>query len=218
MATRDETRLTRRADARRNADVLRTVAREVFEEAGPGISVSDVARRAQLGIGTVYRHFPNKAALMEEIAMAVMSEAVEFSRRMREQEEDPWQRFRVVFLHMATVRSTELFPLSRGGGQPSSAALLEVRSDLVEELAAVVGAAQKAGAMRRDVNAHDVVLALNSVPPLRPRAGGLPGVDHAERQLRLLLDGFRAPGVEQMPGPPPSRDDVDAFFRAVHDL
>lgn len=57
-----------RADARKNYDLLIEVARDVFVEQGAEASLRDIARRAGLGMGTLYRHFPNRDSLLEALA------------------------------------------------------------------------------------------------------------------------------------------------------
>jgi AcrR family transcriptional regulator len=59
-----------RADARRNYDRLLAVAHEVFAEQGTGASLEEVARRADVGIGTLYRHFPTRDAVLEALLNA----------------------------------------------------------------------------------------------------------------------------------------------------
>src|SRR5438094_2838020 len=57
----------KRADARRNYDKILAAAREAFAEGGASTSLEEIARRAGVGIGTVYRHFPNRQALLEAV-------------------------------------------------------------------------------------------------------------------------------------------------------
>src|SRR5258705_12908209 len=66
-ATPLPTRRPTRADARRNFDRLVTAAREAFAEHGTATSLEEIARRAGVGIGTLYRHFPSRSALLEAV-------------------------------------------------------------------------------------------------------------------------------------------------------
>lgn len=207
----------RRADAQRNLDTIVRAAREVFDQSGYATSIAEVAQRSGLGMGTVYRHFPNKALLMHHIAVSVMRELSGLVETALAAEADPWEAFRGVFLHMGRVRSSQLFPTSRGGDGPGLVELVEARTELLEALAELVERVQVSGDMRSDVTVHDVVIVLNAVPP-HATDGESPRVDNASRHLRLLLDGFRAPGRETLDGPAPSRQDVDDFFRTTFDL
>jgi AcrR family transcriptional regulator len=209
----------RRSDARRNVEIILSAAREVFAESGYGTSIAEVARRSSLGMGTVYRHFPNKSALMERVAVEVMRELLDVVEKALASDDEPWEIFRRVFRKMGAVRSSELFPASRGRTSDAGPELIEARSALLKALDRLVRQAQESGRMRTDVNVYDVVIVLNAVPPsMTTRPEEVAGVDHADRHLGLLLDGLRAPAAEALTDPAPSRRDVDLFFRARHDL
>jgi AcrR family transcriptional regulator len=209
----------RRSDARRNVEIILSAAREVFAESGYGTSIAEVARRSSLGMGTVYRHFPNKSALMERVAVEVMRELLDVVEKALASDDEPWEIFRRVFRKMGAVRSSELFPASRGRTSDAGPELIEARSALLKALDRLVRQAQESGRMRTDVNVYVVVLGRNAGPPcMTTRPEEVAGVDHADRHLGLLLDGLRAPAAEALTDPAPSRRDVDLFFRARHDL
>ena len=67
MSERDETVRPLRADAKRNRDQLIAAARQAFTERGADASLEDIARRAEVGVGTLYRHFPTRQALLEAV-------------------------------------------------------------------------------------------------------------------------------------------------------
>src|ERR1700749_4527867 len=85
------TRRPKRADARRNYDKVVAAAREAFAERGASTSLEEIARRAEVGIGTLYRNFPNRQALLE----AVYVDEVENLCRSGGEFEDlaPWDAF-----------------------------------------------------------------------------------------------------------------------------
>src|SRR5213595_3653464 len=79
----------KRADARRNYDKVLAAAREAFAEGGEATALEDIARRAGVGIGTLYRHFPNRQALVEALYVYEVEEVV---RSAAEQPaDDPWE-------------------------------------------------------------------------------------------------------------------------------
>ncbi|KND44315.1 TetR family transcriptional regulator [Streptomyces stelliscabiei] len=78
-------------DAQRNLEHVLRAAREVFGELGYGAPMEDVARRARVGVGTVYRRFPSKDVLVRRIAEEETSRLTEQARVALGQEEDPWQ-------------------------------------------------------------------------------------------------------------------------------
>ncbi|UUU23229.1 TetR/AcrR family transcriptional regulator [Streptomyces sp. DSM 40750] len=80
-----------RVDAQRNLEHVLRAAREVFGELGYGAPMEDVARRARVGVGTVYRRFPSKDVLVRRIAEEETSRLTEQAKVALGQEEDPWQ-------------------------------------------------------------------------------------------------------------------------------
>ncbi|AUH41335.1 TetR/AcrR family transcriptional regulator [Streptomyces sp. CMB-StM0423] len=79
-----------RVDAQRNLEHVLRAAREVFGELGYGAPMEDVARRARVGVGTVYRRFPSKEVLVKRIAEAETARLTEQARAALQQEEEPW--------------------------------------------------------------------------------------------------------------------------------
>ncbi|MER5930380.1 helix-turn-helix domain-containing protein [Streptomyces sp. NPDC002054] len=80
-----------RVDAQRNLEHVLRAAREVFGELGYGAPMEDVARRARVGVGTVYRRFPSKDVLVRRIAEEETARLTEQARAALGQEEEPWQ-------------------------------------------------------------------------------------------------------------------------------
>lgn len=208
-----------RADARQNVEQILQIAQDVFADLGYQASISEVARRSGLGMGTIYRHFPNKTALVERIAIKVMQESLDEVRHALAEEPATWTAFTRVVRHMVRLRSSQLFPVSRGRAKEPGPELAGVRTQLLTALEDLVVRTQRAGALRDDVNAFDVVMMLNSIPPRLPDAeGDSPTTDLADRYVGVLLDGLRAPGSEALSQPAPGRREIDQFFRTVHGL
>ncbi|MCT9077878.1 TetR/AcrR family transcriptional regulator [Streptomyces fulvoviolaceus] len=208
-----------RADARQNVEQILQVAQDVFADLGYQASIAEVARRSGLGMGTIYRHFPNKTALVERIAIKVMQESLDQVRGALAEEPATWPAFTRVMRHMVHLRSSQLFPVSRGRAKEAGAELAEIRTQLLGALEDLVTRTQRAGALRDDVNAFDIVMMLNSIPPRLPETGdGSPTTDLADRYIGVLLDGLRAPGSEPLSQPAPGRREIDQFFRTVHGL
>ena len=97
----------KRADARRNYEKVLRAAREAFAEGGEATSLEEIARRAEVGIGTLYRHFPNRQALLEAL---YVNEVEELSRSAEQLDEvDPWEAlnswFERLIGYLATKRA-----------------------------------------------------------------------------------------------------------------
>ena len=177
----------KRADARRNYDKVLAAAREAFAEGGESTALEEIARRAGVGIGTLYRNFPNRQALLETLYL----EEVEGICRMAEEQRenaDPWEAlaswFERFIGYIATKqalaaeltnyldRDAQLFKSSR-------AALWAAGEPLLTR-------AQDAGVVRPDAEIGDVmhmVMGIAKVPSTDPR--------QTEHILRMALDGLR---------------------------
>jgi AcrR family transcriptional regulator len=208
-----------RADARQNIEQILQAARTAFADLGYKVSIEEVARRSGLGMGTIYRHFPNKSALVERVAVGVMRESLAEVERAVTGEPGEWDAFARVMRHMARLRSSQLFPVSLGRATEPGPELAAIRTSLLAALEDLVVLTQNSGALRDDVNAYDLVLMLNSIPPRIPDAAdGSPMADLAGRHVGVLLDGLRTPGAEILPQPAPGRREIDQFFRTTHGL
>lgn len=201
-----------RADARHNFDVILQVARELFAEQGYEASISEVGRRSGLGMGTIYRHFENKTVLMERIAISAMEETLAEVQQVLAGEPDSWGGFCHVMRHLVRNRSSQL--RLRGRATTPGPALGKIRGELLGALDDLVARTQHAGLLRTDVNAVDIVLLLDSIPPNPPASD----VDTAQRHLAVILDGLRQPGREVLVTPAPGPVEIDHYFHRTHGL
>ncbi|HEV3294293.1 MAG TPA: helix-turn-helix domain-containing protein [Streptosporangiaceae bacterium] len=182
-----------RADARRNRELLLAAALAAFTEAGADdTSLEEIARRAGVGIGTLYRHFPGRQALLE----AVYTDQVAALCR---QASDllaagspgaalaTWLRAMVEF--GATKRTlTAALTADYGKNTPVFSAS---RDDLLAAATALLTRAQQAGAVRPEVQPMDLLRLTHAVAVAVERAGD--GQDQAGRLLSLMLDGLLVP-------------------------
>ncbi|MFJ8152122.1 TetR/AcrR family transcriptional regulator [Streptomyces sp. NPDC094468] len=176
-----------RADARRNHDRLLAEARAVFAEHGTDASLEDVARRAGVGIGTLYRHFPNRHALMS----AVFEDAVnELLARAEELQSAPDPcRALLTWLHGVVAHAAAYRGLSRAlmSASPASA-LSRCGTPMREAGAALLARAQEAGSVRADVRIGDLLRLTHAIALAVEESPGDP--DLADRLLELTLRGL----------------------------
>ena len=179
----DAPRRPQRADARDNRRRLIEAARDVLIERGPAAPLEEIARRAGTGIATLYRHFPDRRALIRDVILDALQRTNDEARQAATQEPDPFGAL-ARYMHQAIdVRTAAVIP-----------ALLE----------ALVGAAHRAGTLRADVTPGDIGLLI--VRLSRPLPGGLPpdtNTSLSHRHLDLLIDGLRATARQpaQLAGP-----------------
>ena len=176
----------KRADARRNYDQLIAAAREAFTERDQSASLEDIARRAGVGIGTLYRHFPTRAALIE----AVYVEEVEALARSAEDMDgrDPWDALTgwlhgfVGYIATKQALADELFAIA----DQSAEVFSSCRSALNAAGQPLLERAQAAGEVRTDASVEDVIriaAAIAKMPAAEP--------GEVERVLDIALDGLR---------------------------
>jgi len=187
----DDTQRKPRADAIRNRERLIDAAKAAFGEAGPDVSLEEIARRAEVGIGTLYRHFPTRDAIVEAVYRREVQQLADASERLLKS--DPplealrqWLRLLVDYMAAKKVIAPALGAIAGGPSElyASSGATMRASVDRL------VGAAIAAGDLRDGVEAADVMQALTGF------ALSASGPDWAARTLRLidiLMDGLRRP-------------------------
>ena len=176
----------KRADARRNYEKVLTAARQAFAEGGESTALEEIARRAGVGIGTLYRHFPNRQALLEAL---YVNEVEEVCRSAAELEDsDPWEAlnawFERVLAYLATKQALAQELLNYFD---RDAPLFQVcRTSLYDAGGPLLRRAQDAGVVRRDVEFPEVmqmVMGIAKIPASDP--------NQVEHILRIALDGLR---------------------------
>jgi AcrR family transcriptional regulator len=175
----------KRADARRNYAKLVEAARAAFTEADADASLEDIARRAGVGIGTLYRHFPTRQVLIEAV---YVDEVETLSRSARDVADlAPWQaltawlRRYVDYVATKQALANELF--AEGA---SSEVFANCRSALYSAGGPLLERAQQARAVRRDVAIADVLYLISGVAKISTA-----NREQAERILEVALDGLR---------------------------
>jgi AcrR family transcriptional regulator len=196
----------RRADAERNRARILAAASELFAERGLDASMPDLAERAGVGVGTVYRAFPDKDHLLG----AVMAERLRWLACEIEtatQADDPWVGFTDVIWKGAALHVKD-----RAFHQCMRAALelpevREARGRTLDAFQRLIERAQAAGSMRPDVVAEDIPMLLAGVGLSRTAGPGAAW----ERHLAVVIDGLRAEGAHPLPRRPLSRGRLDAI-------
>jgi AcrR family transcriptional regulator len=179
-----------RADARRNYDKVVAAAREVFAAEGGKASMDAVARKAGVGVGTVYRHFPKRIDLVQAVYQDDVDELVETARRVVA-ELEPWPAvvaFLEAFVRYARSKRTFMTELREAFDKDPSLKL-QARDRIDEATQLVISRAQRAGAVRTDIDGGDVtqLLAPMCISPTFTD-------EQSVRLLPLILDGLRAGG------------------------
>ncbi|WP_260859535.1 TetR/AcrR family transcriptional regulator [Streptomyces cupreus] len=179
-----------RADARRNHERLLTEARTAFAEHGTDASLEDVARRAGVGIGTLYRHFPNRHALLSAVFEDAVSDLLSRARELSRAPE-PCGAL-VTWLREMVEHASEYRGLSRAlmsVTNDDTSALARCSDPIREAGSELLTRAQDAGTIREDVAIADLLQLTHAIALA---AGETPGdPELADRLLMLTLRGLK---------------------------
>ncbi|MFF2847457.1 TetR/AcrR family transcriptional regulator [Streptomyces sp. NPDC058001] len=193
---------TGRRDAVRNRKLLTQTAREVFAEQGLDAPLDVIARRAGVGNATLYRHFPTRAALVDEVFRDALSETMAAGARARTAE-DAWtgltQYLHAVFATLAADRGTNDLMTTSLEGVTSLEAIHAHNRVTIADL---LHRGQMQGTVRPNLTTEDVLFALAALGRVVPALSTV-SLDAWTRPLALLLDSFRAhPAAPTLPAPP----------------
>jgi AcrR family transcriptional regulator len=204
-----------RKDAERNRRRILHAAAEVFGERGLDATLDDVARRAGVGVGTVYRRFPDKETLVAELFQGRIDDLVAVAEQACTAD-DPWTALASYLEHMATTMSGDLglrqMMLFATYGKDRVAYARERMRPVVARL---VARAQEAGQLRGDFSATDVpMIAFMLAKATEYAAPARPGLH--QRYLALIIDGLRPTrdGVTPLPVPPLTPEEMEQVMRA----
>lgn len=181
-----------RADAARNRTRVLDAARAAFAENGLDVGVEEIARRAGVGKGTLYRRFPTKEALVRAIFADILVEVQRLADQARDQP-DAGAAFARFLREAARMQASNQGFYDVVAQRMGAAALTdEQRRGLVDAVARPLARAQQAGAVRQDLVPEDVIIILRMVgAAIRPAPDGTPMDAHWPRYLALLLDAVR---------------------------
>lgn len=198
-----------RADAQRNRAALLAAARAVFAEQGLDASLDQIARRAGVGIGTLYRRFPSRADLIEAVFVDRMAAYVGAAEDA-ESEPEPWQAFSNYVLQVLSLQAEDraVADLLVTTSVTHSGELEELRTRGLSATIRIVERARSSGDLRADFTHQDVVLLLMANAGLVHRTAD--AAPHSwRRHAAFVLDGLRASAATPAP-PAPSDTDMRA--------
>jgi AcrR family transcriptional regulator len=203
----------RRAQAARNDEVILAAARAVYLD-NPEAPISAVAERALVGISALYRRFPSKEELLRKLCADGLEAYINAARAALDslaEGADAWDAFATFMGRVVDAGSTSL--TSRLAGTFTPSAELYRDAILADELNhQLVEAVRAARVVRPDVEVADLGLILEQIAAVRigdeRRTSEL-----RHRYLALMLDALRPPGTANLPGPPPTPEELAARWR-----
>jgi AcrR family transcriptional regulator len=188
-----------RADARRNRDRLLDAAVRAFSQAGPEVTLDAIAKDAGVGIGTLYRHFASREALVDAAYRNELARLCDGAEELvqtlpPDEATRAWMDRFVEYMTTKRGMADALRAVIASGGNPFA----HSRDRLTSAITTLLSAGATAGVLRSDVDAADVLASLSGVS----LAAGEPAQrEQAGRLLDLLMDGLRyRPGVSSPGG------------------
>ncbi|MDQ2847774.1 MAG: TetR/AcrR family transcriptional regulator [Actinomycetota bacterium] len=181
-----------RADARRNHEQILDAARDLFVERGAGAPLEDIAQRAGVGIGTLYRRFVNRDTLMREVVLQALTGTTEVAHKALAEEAEPFAAL-ARYMHTALeLRVSAVIPVLLERVDMNHGAVKAARATSARAVQLLLDAAHADGSLPPDVAFGDIGLML--VRLARPLPGPIPAELNdrlAHRHLDLLIEGLR---------------------------
>ena len=182
-------RRKQRSDARRNRERILEVAKEAFTRSGGDASLDDIARRAEVGAGTLYRHFPTRDALLEAVYRSEVEKLAGSARRLAETR-PPMDALRAwMLLVVDYIAAKHIIAPALNSIVGGPARLYEGSRSLIQEAVdELVRRAKKSGDLRKDLDASDLLRALIGVSHVTFGTGWQ---QSARRLVDILIAGSR---------------------------
>lgn len=179
----------RRADARRNQERVLAAAEEAFATYGMSVPVDEIARRAGLGVGTVYRHFPTKAALLEAVVRAHLTKFVERAKQLCQRPDATEALFTLVAeLVQLAVDKKDLVEEMAQAGVAKEAIHATAKEELDGVISELWRRAQQEGSVRADLEPDDLGALISATCMAADHRGRAATV----RLVGVMCDGLRA--------------------------
>jgi AcrR family transcriptional regulator len=182
-----------RSDARRNREKIVVAARVCMARDGLDAQMDDIARAAEVGVGTLYRHFPNKDELVQALADERFDRLADLARDALA-DPDPWRSFENFIRASARIQTEDRALSEVLVSRPETMAPAAERAGMRELVGRLMGRAQEAGVIRADAEPTDVPMLMCALAGTHQ----MPKMD-PERYIAIALDGLRAPGSSPLP-------------------
>jgi AcrR family transcriptional regulator len=204
-----------RSDAQANRDRIVAAARVALATDGIEVSVEEIARRAVVGMGTLYRHFPTKEDLVDAVLEDTFDEIVGAAEQALT-EEDAWRGLCGFFEHFFALhvnnRGLKDILATQAHGRERADAMRARMRPLIRRL---VKRAQEQGALRADFAPEDMPFVIWSVGRVIEETRGV-APELWRRHLGFLLDGLRAEAATPLPQPPLTQAQLNRVTERRH--
>ncbi|MFF4899727.1 TetR/AcrR family transcriptional regulator [Streptomyces sp. NPDC001068] len=201
-----------RADAARNRAQILAAARTAFRELGTAAPLDEIARRAGVNIATLYRRFPDREALVQQVVLDGFATVVEAARHALDSAPpDPPAAIEEFLLNLVDARDTLVLPLI-GGPLATSPEALELQDRIPPLLDDLLARARSRGSIRPEATHMDLIATAAMVCRPMPYLPADQARALATRHVRIFVDGLRTDGPRTLP-PSPTHRDITAHLR-----
>lgn len=184
-----------RADSARNRQLLIDTAKAAFADVGINVSLEEIARRAQVGIGTLYRHFPSREAVVEAVYRHEVEQLAEAVPQLLESLPPGEALHKWMHLFIDYIATKRVIAPSLGAAAGATSALRANSAELImRAVTTLVTRAAESGAVRKDIAPSDLLRAMIGVSYGNPDEAW---ESSARRLIDLLMDGLRLKGRTQ---------------------
>jgi AcrR family transcriptional regulator len=180
-----------RVDALRNRERIVAAARDLFTEIGSQAPIDEVARRAGIGNATVYRHFPDRDALVLAVVRNVLKQTGDRAESAMALAHDPFDALSRFVLAAADERIGAMCVMLDGAYDPGDPEVKALEGRLNGLVETIIARARRAGTLRADVDLADIIVAVAQLT--RPLPDLVTVRRSPRRYLQLFLDGLRTP-------------------------
>jgi AcrR family transcriptional regulator len=209
-----------RADARRNRERLMTAARDVFVEQGPDASLEEIARRADVGIATLYRHFVDRSTLMHEVVLHALTSTAEAVEQARREHPDPLDALAAYIHAVIDLRTSAVIPALLGALDLDEPRIQQARTTSAQLIEDLLDTARKAGRLRDDAAFADIGLFVVRLSQKLPGSFTEEAqMELAHRHADLVIAGLRAaPSQAPLSGPTMGLADLQELLPEAEDV
>lgn len=186
-----------RVDALRNRERIVAAARDLFTEVGWQAPIDEVARRAGIGNATVYRHFPDRDALVLAVVRSVLKRTADRAESALAQTDDPFEALTRFVFAAADERIGAMCVMLDGAYDPGDPDIRALEGRLNALVETMLARGRRAGVLRPDIDLADVIVGVAQLT--RPLPDLVTVRRSSRRYLQLFLDGLRAPVRSTLP-------------------
>ncbi len=201
-----------RADARRNREQIIEAARTLFIRSGADVPMEEIARAAGVGVGTLYRRFPDRDELIKAVNLDNFTRLVDLALRVEQEEPDPaialTTLLRCALESRLGITMTAVSARAYRAFQDSPE-IAERRDEVIAVARRLLHRAQKLGTVRADIDVGDTMLALMLLSRLAPPSDDEFGEMVFQRVFALIMDGLRTAPGSALPGRPLDYRDIE---------